>query len=284
MLAGLVISCMWTHVCFAPHNNGKRKTSTTEQKEPAVQEQPQARQEPASTQAAAPAAQAPAPQIAETPVPAPAAPIAAASITQATAAAAASVSPKDTQAFTYLKGAIPETPASWFTWKKLSIILNLLRKKELTAAITSNRVRTEHDLDWAIQECIEQKLNDALLEIITLCADQGVKINESSLVAASRYSQEQLKQEVSDLQKTQEQYFVRIKKMKAAQKLVSPIKSTQETDGDSDVEDYTPQYIFTKTQMAKILAPQVAIAAAVAATTIPAELHAPDVKVEQQAT
>ena len=167
---------------------------------------------------------------------------------------------KETEAFKYLRSAISEASASWglLTWSKHAAILNLLRQKQLQAAISdpTQRTRKEHDLDWAIHECMNPTNNGDLSEMFMRCADQGIKINESSLHAALAYTQAELGREFLALKATQNESFGRIKKMKALQRLVKHMQSLTIQDDDSDVDDYDEQHMFDKTR-AITIQPQV---------------------------
>ena len=100
----------------------------------------------------------------------------------------------ETQAFKYLRSCIPDLAASWtlLDWSKQTAILNLLRGKQLKVAMSGARTRKEHDLDWAIEDCMRNASSSDLAEIFMRCADQGIKINESSLQAALEYSKTEL--------------------------------------------------------------------------------------------
>ena len=209
----LVLCIIPTYKCFAPHS-GKKKA--------ADQQQSKATKKLAREQAP-----------------------------QQTVAAPAPIALKETQAFKYLHESLPEASASWITWSKTGIILKLLRQKQMQATLASPayRTRTEHDLDWAIRECMNPSYNGQLLEMYTRCAEQDVTINESSLQAVYEYSGQEMERELLALKKVQNETFTRIKKMKALRQLIKHMRAQVPQDEGSDVDDYDDQHIFEKTKI-----------------------------------
>jgi len=248
ILTSLAVCCIVTFECFAPHNKGKRVASSTQQTPPDQQQAPQA--QPPQAQQPAPQPQ----QLAPQPQP-PVQPIAL----------------RETEAFKYLHGSLPDSRASWLAWSKRGTILNLLRQKQLQAAIAdpAQRTRTEHDLDWAIRECMNPAYNSDLAEMFVGCAEQDVKVNESSLQIAHQYTRQELAREFAALKKIQDEAFARIKKMKALERLVKRMQTSTIQDDESDVEDYDEQHMFDKTRAA-VMQVQTAAAAAAAAAPAPA--------------
>ena len=64
--------------------------------------------------------------------------------------------------------------------------------------------RKVHDLDWAITECMYPEHNRDLAEIFMRCADQDIKINESSLQATRTYCKREMTREITELKKFQD--------------------------------------------------------------------------------
>lgn len=255
ILTSLAVCCIPTFECFAPHNK-KKTTSSTQQTPPDQQQAPQA--QPPQPQQLAPQPQPEQPQqLAPQPQP-PAQPMVL----------------RETEAFKYLHGCIPDSRASWIAWSKRGTILNLLRQKQLQAAIgdPAQRTRTEHDLDWAIRECMNPAYNSDLAEMFVGCADQDVKVNESSLQMAHDYTRQELAREFATLKKVQDEAFARIKKMKALERLVKRMQTSTTQDDDSDVEDYDEQHMFDKTRAAVIQVQAAAVAAAAPATAPTVEI------------
>ena len=188
---------------------------------------------------------------------------------------------KGTQAFKYLRRCIPDSPSSWslFDWSKQTTILNLLRAKQLKASMAAARTRKEHDLDWAIDECMKNAASSDLAEIFLRCADQDVKINESSLQAVREYSKLELARELGELKKIQDQAFERIKTMKALERLARHMQSLAIKDEDSDVDDYDDQHMFDKTrELQSALAATAPAAPAAAAPTATITAPVPEQK------
>ena len=229
ILAGLSLACISTFECFAPN---KKKTGNPQ--EAAPQSTTLKDVEPAAPQELQPVAL----------------------ITPKETEPVQPATLKDAQAFKYLRTAIPDLPTCWtlFTSAKHPMILNLLRDKKLQAAIEdpTQRTRKEHDLDWAITECMNTAYNKDLAEIFMRCAEQDVKINESSLHAASTYCKIEMAREFTALKKNQDEVFARIKTLKATERLAKNMLSLTLKDSESDVEDYDDQHMFDKTRAIEI--------------------------------
>lgn len=179
------------------------------------------------------------------------------SVTATTATTAAqtthvtrSQNPQESEAFKYLQTHIKDLPPSgWLDWSKTAIILNALRAKKLEAEMRdpSSRTRKEHDLDWAIGECMNPLYNNELAEMYMRCAQQAIKINDSSLSTTLDYTRQELTREYAALKKVQDEAFERIRLIKAVQCLVKVMQKNQEDD-DSDIEDFTDQHMFEHTR------------------------------------
>jgi hypothetical protein len=154
---------------------------------------------------------------------------------------------KKDSALSFLKTRLHPVTSSWFTlgWvgdTKTPYILDYLRKGTMKRNLST---RVEHDLDWVILGCMESQKNDVLLEVLTRCAEQDITINESTLQKATEYLTKQAQKEYAEFQQKKTAAFTRIKEMKGLKQLVESIQAKhQQEPEDSDVEDYSDDYIF----------------------------------------